>query len=68
METKIFALIQNGRIENTIVATQEFADSFGSGDGASYEAIVALPEPAEDIPQPGIGWLYSNGAFTEAGE
>lgn len=54
METKKYAIIENGIVENIVVATPEYAAEQGW-----IEAVY----PTEDTPGTQIGGLYENGKF-----
>ena len=54
METKKYAIIENGIVANIVVATPEFAQEQGW-----VEAI----DPTVDAPGAQIGGLYENGKF-----
>jgi hypothetical protein len=55
---KIFALIKNGVVENTIVADEVFAAAIA----AQYDFVIRVDELD---PRPGIGWLYDGENFSQ---
>jgi hypothetical protein len=50
---KGFALIKNGTVENTALATQEFADEVFK---AEYDAVIEFDREAPGGPSKGWGW------------
>jgi hypothetical protein len=50
---KAFALIKDGTVENTVLATQEFADEVFAKE---YDAVIEFDREAPGGPSKGWGW------------
>jgi hypothetical protein len=50
----IYAVIKNGVVDNTIVASQSFVNQH-------YPGAIRIDQMN---PIPGVGWSYSNGQFS----
>ncbi|EOF7240274.1 MULTISPECIES: hypothetical protein [Enterobacter cloacae complex] len=59
---KIYAVIANGLVTNTIVWNGK--DDFNLNEG---EELVEVPSQSAEFPTPSIGWIFLNGEFVDPG-